>query len=202
MQKNSNSIGLIKFAQITENHCGPAVIQMLLQNLDFSTTQEEITIASGAEKTIIEEGTRIDQLAKAVKNLAPQFSLYYKFHSNLDDIKVLLDKFMLPVGVEWQGIFESKEEEQENSDKDYGHYSVITNIDEEKKALIIVDPYKEFVDSDRIISINEFETRWWDENEITGNQSTNPEIIHDDRLLFVISSTNTIFPPELGLKTF
>ena len=34
---------LRRIEQITENHCGPAVIQMLLENIEVNVTQEEIT---------------------------------------------------------------------------------------------------------------------------------------------------------------
>ena len=49
--------------QITENHCGPAVTQMLLENIDVHVTQEVITEAAGVTHTIETLGTRVDQLA-------------------------------------------------------------------------------------------------------------------------------------------
>jgi len=50
--------------QITENHCGPAVLQMLLENIGVNASQQEITEAAGATHTIETLGTRVDQLAK------------------------------------------------------------------------------------------------------------------------------------------
>src|SRR5512144_1191900 len=109
---------LRRIEQITENHCGPAVIQMLLENIGVNTTQEEITEAAGATQTIASHGTRVDQLAKAVHQLAPIAKLWYKEKASADDLKYVLDECKYPVAVEWQGLFE----DMDDDDDDYGHY--------------------------------------------------------------------------------
>ena len=43
---------LRRIQQITENHCGPAVIQMLLENVGVSASQEEITVAAQAHAAV------------------------------------------------------------------------------------------------------------------------------------------------------
>ena len=58
------------------------------------------------------------------------------------------------------------DDEDEDDNPDYGHYSVIPYVDLEKKELIIVDPYKDFVSQDRIFSFDSFMERWWDTNEV------------------------------------
>src|SRR5512141_3373320 len=115
--------------QISEHHCGPAVTQMLLENIGVAATQEQITDAAGATATIVEHGTRVDQLAKAVNDLAPGARLWYKEHATLRDLKYVLEEVKFPAGVEWQGIFD---DDPEDEDDDYGHYSVIAHIDEER----------------------------------------------------------------------
>src|SRR5574339_311327 len=96
---------LRRIQQSTENHCGPAVIQMLLENIGVNATQEEITEAAGATHTIETHGTRVDQLAKAVDQLAPDARLWYKEKATLEDLEYVLDVCKFPVGVEWQGLF-------------------------------------------------------------------------------------------------
>ena len=97
--------------QISESHCGPAVIEMLLDAIGVKWTQAEITRAAGVEDTIEEDGTRIDQLARAVGQLAPQAQFWYKYYSSLSDIQYLLSRGY-GVGVEWQGLFYDSEEEE------------------------------------------------------------------------------------------
>ncbi len=133
---------LRRIEQITENHCGPAVIQMLLENIGVSASQEEITEAAGATQTIESHGTRVDQLARAVHTLAPIAKLWYKENASLADLEYVLEECKYPVGVEWQGLFE----DMDNDEDDYGHYSIVAHIDQAKDVLIVVDPYKDFVD--------------------------------------------------------
>src|SRR5512143_2707996 len=116
---------LRRIEQITENHCGPAVIQMLLENIGVNATQEEITDAAGATQTIATHGTRVDQLAKAVQQLAPIAKLWYKEKASAEDLEYVLREQKFPVAVEWQGLFADMDEE----DDDYGHYSILVHID-------------------------------------------------------------------------
>src|SRR5512145_503167 len=96
---------LRRIEQITENHCGPAVIQMLLENIGVQVSQEEITEAAGATHTIETHGTRVDQLAKAVHQLTPIAKLWFKEKAGPEDLEYVLNECKYPVGVEWQGLF-------------------------------------------------------------------------------------------------
>ena len=154
--------------QITENHCGPAVLQMLLENIGVNISQQELTEAAGATKTIETHGTRVDQLAKAVQQLVPIARLWFKEHASLEDLIFVLEESKYPVGVEWQGLFEDMDDDED----DYGHYSIISHIDKAKDELIVVDPYKDYVDQNRIIKITTFLERWWDFNEVKDPQTT------------------------------
>ena len=155
MQKISNNslFHFRKATQITESHCGPAVVQMLLGHLNIKVTQNVITKAAGATRTISESGVRIDQMTRAITNLACEADLWYKAHASISDIQTLLLDYGLPVGVQWQGLFTDDEDEIND---DTGHYSIVTRVDEEKQELIIADPYKDFAKQDRIITMQTF----------------------------------------------
>src|SRR5512142_1212424 len=185
--------------QISENHCGPAVTQMLLENIGVSVTQEQITEAAGATRSIAAHGTRVDQLAKAVQKLAPRARLWYKEHASLRDLKYVLEEAKFPVGVEWQGIFDDDPEE---FDDDYGHYSVVAHIDEERDELIVMDPYKDFVEQNRILKIRVFLKRWWDYNQVKDQQTGKRIYKKDEDLFCVVTPLETSFPQELGMRGY
>ena len=185
--------------QLSENHCGPAVIQMLLENIGASVTQDQITEAAGATKTIAEHGTRVDQLAKAVNDLAPGSRLWYKEHATMRDLRYVIEEAKFPVAVEWQGIFDDDPEEE---DDDYGHYSVIAHIDEERDELIVMDPYKDFVEQNRIIKISVFLKRWWDYNQVKDPQTGKEVYKKDEDLFFVVVPKEVSFPAELGMRSY
>lgn len=190
---------LRRIQQISENHCGPAVIQMLLENIGVEASQEQITVAAGAVGTIAEHGTRIDQLAQAVRALAPGARFWYREKATLDHLQYVLDECKYPVGVEWQGLFDDDPDE---FDPDYGHYSVISRIDSAKGELIVVDPYKDFADQDRILSMRVFEKRWWDYNEIKDPRTGKKTFKKDEQLFFVVAPLSVAFPAELQMRTF
>ncbi len=185
--------------QISENHCGPAVTQMLLENIGVAVTQEQITEAAGAAATIAEHGTRVDQLAKAVHELALDARLWYKEKATLRDLKYVLEEARFPVGVEWQGIFD---EDPEEFDDDYGHYSVVAHIDEERDELIVMDPYKDFIDQNRIIKISVFLKRWWDYNQVKDPRTGRLIDKRDEDLFFVVVPKDVSFPAELGMQAY
>lgn len=187
--------------QISESHCGPAVTQMLLSNLGVAVSQEAIAEAGGAAPLIEMHGTRMDQLAEAVRNLAPSMQFWYKFNASLKDLVTLVQDFKYPVGVEWQGIFVGPGEEEEPEDQsDYGHYSVITFVDPEQRELIIVDPYKDFASQDRILGFNTFANRWWDINQVTDPKTGKRKYEEDHHLLFIVTPKDDTFPEQLGMK--
>ena len=188
---------LRRIEQISESHCGPAVIQMLLENIGVTASQEAITEAAGAAATIDEHGTRVDQLAQAVRALAPGARLWCKEKASLADVQYVLDEQKYPVGVEWQGLFDDDEDE---FDDDYGHYSVISHIDLAKGELIVVDPYKDFADQDRILKISVFQKRWWDDNEVKDARTGKVTYKRDEQLFFVVAPVDEAFPAELGMQ--
>ena len=189
---------LRRIQQITENHCGPAVTQMLLENIGVNVSQEEITEAAGATHTIETHGTRVDQLAKAVHELAPIAKLWYKEKASVEDLEYVLNECKFPVGVEWQGLFE----DMDDDDEDYGHYSIIAHIDTVKDEIIVVDPYKDFVDQSRIVKMSLFLNRWWDFNEVKDFETGEKEFKKDEQLFFVVTPLSITFPAELAMQSF
>lgn len=73
---------------------------------------------------------------KSVHLLAPIARLWYKEYAILQDLEYVLDHCKFPVGVEWQGLFE----DMNGDDDDYGHYSIIAHKDKVKDEIIAVDP--------------------------------------------------------------
>lgn len=189
-----------RFTQISESHCGPAVIQMLLANLDIEVTQEAIAEAGGATELIELQGMRVDQLARAVAQLAPEASFWYKDHAKLEDLVALVSEYRYPVGVEWQGVFEDDIIETQETGNDYGHYSAVIIADIPNRQLVIADPYKDFSAQDRIFSFEDFEPRWWDTNEVTDPATGEPKLIEDYHMMFILTPPGTEFPTLLGMK--
>ena len=171
---------------------------MLLENIGVTISQQELTEAAGATRTIETHGTRVDQLAKAVQQLVPIARLWYKEKSNLEDLIYVLEQAKYPAGVEWQGLFE----DMDDDDDDYGHYSIISNIDKAKDELIIVDPYKDYVDQNRIIRISTFLERWWDFNEVKDPVTGEKVFRKDEQLFFVVVPLAVTFPTELGMQSY
>jgi hypothetical protein len=189
---------LRRIQQITENHCGPAVLQMLLENVGVNVSQEEITEAASAMHTIETHGTRVDQLAKAVHELAPIAKLWFKEKASVEDLEYVLDGCKFPVGVEWQGLFE----DMDDDDEDYGHYSILAHIDKVKDEIIVVDPYKDFVDQSRIVKMSLFLNRWWDFNEVKDPETGEKTFKKDEQLFFVVVPLSVVFSVELGMQSY
>jgi len=171
---------------------------MLLENIGVNASQEEITEAAGATHTIETHGTRVDQLAKAVQTLAPIAKLWYKEKASAEDLEYVLNECKFPVGVEWQGLFE----DMDDDDDDYGHYSIIAHIDKVKDELIVVDPYKDFVEQSRIVKMSLFLNRWWDYNEVKDPQTGQKTFKKDEQLFFVVTPLSVAFPNELGMQSY
>lgn len=184
--------------QISESHCGPAVVQMLLGCQGVAVSQEQITEAADACSSIAEQGTRIDQLARAVRYLAPGMRLWHKEGATPADLDALVNGHGYPVGVEWQGVFEPSDLEDETR-PDKGHYSIVRAIDLAAGELTIVDPYGDFFRQDRVFAIAVFERRWWDYNEAPRPARGESRWKKDDRLAFIVAPDEAAFAANLGM---
>lgn len=183
-----------KAVQISESHCGPAVLHMLLSHIGISVNQRTFTKAARAVHTIAKHGIHVGHMTRAINTLKLDAIIWYKLSATVTDIRVLLETYGYPVGVQWQGLFE---DDEDDFDYDYGHYSVVTRVG--KRDLVIVDPYKDYAKRDRVIRIATFLKRWWDENTIRDPASGKKHKIKDAHLLFVVTPPSTTFPRSLGL---
>jgi len=197
--KHPNDFHHDRFTQISESHCGPAVIQMLLHNLGIEVTQEEVVVAGGASDVIEQLGMRVDQLNQAVRHLAPQTCFWYKDHSTIEALVQIVNDYDYLVGIEWQGVFEDTLED-ETEESDYGHYSVVTMADSKTRKLVIVDPYKDFRSQDRVFTFEFFMSRWWDTNDVPDPLGGTNRLIEDRQMMFVITPEEVAFPSLLGMK--
>lgn len=195
--KNSLPLGsnfphLPRLTQISNSHCGPATIQMLLRNLGYDINQEDVVEAGDSSlKRIHKVGMNIWELALATKRLVPDTQFWMKDNTNIWQLKQMVEKY--PVGVEWQGEF------LEYDDDDNGHYSVVTNIDDWDNLVYIADPYEKFAGRDRKIPLSRFEELWWDVNEIRDLKTGRINHIKDYHMMFVITPKDEKFPLETGM---
>lgn len=201
MRKTSNKLRVLtikRVCQISESHCGPAVLEMLLSYLGKRRTQKTITKYCRVKSSIHGKGARVDQLSRAVKRMYPNLTLWYKKNSRITDVKKLINIFRYPVGVEWQGLFEF---EEESGDDDLGHFVVVIGFDKKEKRIVFADPYKHYCKRNRILNVNNFVRRWWDINEVK-SKNGNKRKVKDKKLLFIVLPSEEQFPKELGMKKF
>jgi len=180
--------------QISDSHCGPASLVMLLSYLGVDVSQEAVVEHAGVWDKIPDYGMLVPELATAVKKLTPQFQFWYKENSSLDDVRQIIERFRYPVGVEWQGVF------YEYSDGDDGHYSVITHVDQINGVITIADPFGAYSGGDRVFHTEEFLDRWWEENEIQDPLTGVKNILRDERMSFIVTGREVTFPEGLGMQ--
>ncbi|HEX9115138.1 MAG TPA: cysteine peptidase family C39 domain-containing protein [Anaerolineae bacterium] len=190
---------LQRLYQVSESHCGPAVLQILLARLGIEVDQDRLTELAGARESIETHGTRVDQLALAVRRLAGGVRFWFKDHATVEELVAVVSRYHYPAGVEWQGLFEDREED-EDAEADYGHYSIVTAIDRRRGLVRIQDPYKAFYTQDRVFSISWFAARWWDTNEILDPASGQPRVVEDYHAMFIVTPPRVRFPLLLGMK--
>ncbi len=190
---------LKRVCQKTPSHCGPAVLEMLLSHCGIAVDQEEFVKAAGVAKKIKERGMTVDELALAVKKLVSGFQFWFKRYATISELAKITRSYHYPVGVEWQGIFEFKHDD-EDDDEDPGHYSVVTYINTKDNLIMLADPYRDYAFKDRQFTILEFERRWWDINEIIDPRTKKHRQVDDYHLMFVVTPQSAAFPRVLGMK--
>jgi hypothetical protein len=102
---------------------------MLLAHRGVSANQDRLTELAEIGATISVHGARVDQLGRAVAGLREGVCLWHKTEATVDDLVATVRRHRTPAGVEWQGFFEDREEDEDFEAGDYGHYSVVTRID-------------------------------------------------------------------------
>ena len=185
--------------QISDAHCGPAVVEMLLAAQGISATQQQIAEFAGVLVTIDEQGVRPDQLGRAARRAAPHLRFWYKREATLEDLLRIVVDYRCPAGVEWQGLFEPENDRLGQEDADYGHYSIVSGADRRRRILRIVDPYRDWYLQERIFTFAEFLPRWYDFNEVVDPDTGRAELVEDYHLLFVIVPQRARFPQAAGM---
>jgi hypothetical protein len=77
---------------------------------------------------------------------------------------------------------------------------VVVIVDERNRQVVIVDPYKDFRDQDRLFDLDWLVTRWYDQNEYTDPTTGKKQILEDRQMLFIITPADEAFPRELGMR--
>jgi hypothetical protein len=189
---------LRRVCQASESHCGPAVLESLLARLGVEVHQERLVELALAGGTLEAYGMRVDQLAVATRRLGAGVCFWYKNQSTPEDLITVVSRYHYPVGVEWQGLFEEREEDEEEGE-DYGHYSIVTHIDRRRGLVTIADPYVDFCNRDRVFPYDWFVKRWWDTNEITDPLTGARRVLEDHHMMFVVARQRVRFPAGLGM---
>ncbi len=197
------TIPLSRVTQIPE-FCGPAVLEILFSQYNIHVDQLAIARAGNALYHMETIGMRIDQLALAVRTLAPNLRVWAKRDATFNDIHILINKYKLAVGVEWMGYWEKEIVSEEDIGlalaSDPGHYSAVVAIDIKKKKLTLCDPSMYYL-NDRVFSFDIFEKMWFDTNIVGSDAPTEAKEWMDDyHVVFVVAPKTTQFSEELGLQ--
>lgn len=168
---------------------------MLLSYCGSEISQETLVDAAKIKHKLDPYGMTIPEMGTAVSTVSPQLQFWYKEHSAIEDIELLVKGYKYPVGVEWQGVF------YEDEDEDSGHYSIVTNVDKVNKIITLADPFGRFAGTDRSFHIDEFYSRWWDENEIFEEGISQRRVVRDEKMLFVVTPRFETFPYSLGMAS-
>jgi ABC-type bacteriocin/lantibiotic exporter with double-glycine peptidase domain len=189
-------------AQQSDSHCGPAVVQALLNFYGIKVTQEAVVATARAKSTIIRHGMRPDQLAKALAKLAPKHQFWFKQYANSTDLDRLIHEYQLPVAINWQGLFWDtlNEEKLHNPNGEHGHYSLVIDINANKDQIVIADPFYEYNDAPRIFSYTWFKTRWWDVDHLVNKSTHRKYSISTKRLIFIVVPKTATFPQDLHFQ--
>lgn len=185
--------------QITDSHCGPAVIQSLLAFNHFPVSQDEIVNSVHAQRTIKKNGLRPKQLRKSVEKLAPHLKLLIKEHATAKDLKILIHDFHLPVGINWQGLFYDNisDEKKYKPNQDNGHYSIVVDVNPQLDQITIADPYSEFANQNRTFSYRWFKTRWWDTEIDIDPVTKQSSKLETKKMIFVVVHRDLKLPNGL-----
>ncbi len=201
-----------RVSQLDDDHCGPAVLEMLISNVGLTLTQTQLVEAAGIQKKLLTHGMFIEEMGLALSRLAPDYQFWFKRESTLRELSQLVTDAHYPVGVEWQGIFEGcyfedeeldddEDEEDVSNDVETGHYSVVTGISTSENWITLADPYHN-QGVDRQLSILEFERRWWDINEVIDSTTGKRHEQDDYHALFLVTPKGVSLPADLDLIAY
>jgi len=179
---------------------------MLASFRNISIPQDEFVRAAAVMDKIKKCGMTLADLSRAVSVLMPDYLFWFKREASIGELSSLVNKCGYPVGVEWQGIFDDRDEEEEETDSedsgddDKGHYAVVTGINTADNWMMLADPYHN-QGIDRQMTILEFERRWWDMNEIQDPYTGKWKQFDDYHALFTILPKGDATPELFNMLT-
>jgi len=201
LKNNQPFPSLKRTAQINSFYCGPASIQMLLSMYQIEINQEMLVSALNIQNKIRSHGMTIAEMGEFVSQFYPQLQFWFKSNATVSDLSQLINEYSIPVGVEWQGVFDYPDEESyDDEDDDPGHISIVTAIDTNDNYILIADPSQHYAGVDRKFSVLQFIRRWWDINEVIDPITNKRQEVDDYHCLFVITPKEDSSPEKLGLK--
>ena len=200
---------LKRVRMINGSYCGPATLEILMSHFGIETNQDDIASSGVSIAHARKNGMSIENLAKAVRKLFPDYVLWVKREASLHDIERMVREFNYPVGIDWQGFFEEDEYEAFPPDEfdepddpmlkgDEGHYSVVIDIDRSNNQIRLMDPYGSYAKRDRLFEVNYFFNRWWDDR-MDKNPDGSKKYVYENRLMFVVLPKNIRLPEILGM---
>jgi hypothetical protein len=190
---NHNFPTLHRVRQLTDDHCGPAVVEIMASYIGINVDQDAIVLAAGAKQSIKKRVMTMAEIGTGFIKLFPECTFWFKHKATVHDLDKLVNQFHYPIGVEWQGDF------GKYAYKDDGHYCVITAIDITQNIIVLSDPFYYFSGKDRTFQLDNFIGRWWDINDIIDPITLTVTPVKDTRLLFFLTKKEQIFPQELHL---
>ncbi|PWU23592.1 hypothetical protein C5B42_02405 [Candidatus Cerribacteria bacterium 'Amazon FNV 2010 28 9'] len=192
--------------QKDDDHCGPAVLAMLFSQYGITVTQEDATKAAHVVHLIKKYGTRPDKMALGVKNIDSKYKLMWKQDASLRDVVSLIEKYKLPVGVNFQGMFyENFKELMKKTGKtyrngDHGHYSIIVDLNKNHTKISLLDPYYDFSEKPRVFNWKWFKGRWHDFGYIFESKEKVKPRIDTKHVLFVVVPKDFEFPAAMKMQ--
>ena len=120
-------------------HCGPACLKMVLDYFGLEKSEAELAKLC---RTSMKTGTKSDAILAAAKQLG--FDGFLRDGATLADIRTFVHKKKVPVMVNWFST-------------DYGHYSVVVDID--AKHISLQDPELNDI---RVMDLKIFQQVWFD----------------------------------------
>jgi len=203
--------GMARVRQLNNSYCGPATLQIRLQHYGIETDQEKLVAAGSSRAHVLGCGMSLEMLARAVRNLYPNMALWAKRDASLSDIEAMVREYNYPVGVDWQGVFETDDYADLPEETDVepsiespllkgeaGHYSVVVDVDRANDNIRITNPYGNYSQEDQFFRVQDFLNRWWDDRmdlEADGRR----KYIYENRLMFVVVPREVEAPAELGM---
>lgn len=176
---------------------------MLLSFVDVFIDQDHVVDSLGINKKITQHGMTVFEMERYITKNYPELKFWYKFNSSISELSQLINQFKYPVGVEWQGIFDYPDDDDDEPIDDYedddpGHYSVITSIDLHQNLITIADPDHHYAKKDRKFTILQFERRWWDLNEVIDPKTKKHTQSDEYHCLFLVTPLSVRPPASIN----